>query len=112
MTVRDHLTSKKRRTSMASYLGMLGFVVGAILGAGNRVLFVLGLLSFAVAFLSVGYLVIGIRCPVCRNRLGQLLASVGGPFSISASLRCCPYCAVDFDSEMPREPANAAAPGR
>jgi len=90
VTLRDHLTLKKRRTSIATYLGLVAFVVGAIVGGSSRLLLTFGLVGFAISFLSVGYMVIGIRCPVCRNRLGQLLASVGGPFSVSPNIALLP----------------------
>jgi hypothetical protein len=94
-----------RRAAIATVLGIMGFAVAAILGAPNWIVVIIGLLGLAVAASTSS--LVGLRCPRCRNRIGQLLVSVGGPFFVSPSLRCCLFCAVEFDSELSiSEPSN------
>jgi len=43
---------------------------------------------------------VGIRCPSCQNRIGQLITPIGGsPFSVSRKLRFCPFCGVSGETE-------------
>jgi hypothetical protein len=101
VTVREYLALRKRRSSIVTFSGFAAFVAGTIVGAPNRMFVAVGIVGFAVSFCSIGYSLILIRCPVCRRNLGQLLASVGGPFSVSPALRCCPFCTTELDSPMP-----------
>jgi hypothetical protein len=105
VTIREHLTRQKRRCSGATYLAFIVFAAGAIAGAPRQEFVAVGLLGFALAFVSIVYLIMGIRCPRCRERIGQLRAYVGGPFSVPRKLRFCPICGVDLDSPIPNEAA-------
>jgi len=56
-----------------------------------------GVVAFVAGAL---YLLFLVRCPHCRGRIGQVIGSWGGPFSISPKVRFCPLCGVALDTEI------------
>jgi hypothetical protein len=42
-----------------------------------------------------------IRCPRCRHFIGQLgFMGRARPLSLAKAVRYCPFCALDFDTEL------------
>jgi hypothetical protein len=99
MTLRQMIARQKRRLSIVTYGGFAVFAAGLALGAGTQTLFAVTLPGFAIFMAGVASQLLFIRCPSCRERIGRTL-SYGSPFSLSPSIRYCPSCGVDLDSEL------------
>ena len=100
-TIRAYLQRQKRRRYAVSLAGFALFALGAILSQLNQILFV-------VAFAGMAMIVAGmlltwaIRCPRCGQCLGQMLVSApwSWAWTVSASMKFCPFCGVELDSEL------------
>jgi hypothetical protein len=77
------------------------FAAGGFIVSENKSLFFIPLLAFAGFAGAILFLQFGIRCPQCRNPIGQLtMLSKGGYFRISKNVGFCPYCGISLDAEM------------
>jgi len=101
VTIRERLSGAKRKCSILAYSGIVVFALGSFLRNVHPLFVAAGLAAFGIAMMSILYLLFGIRCPRCQNRVGQLITQVGGsPFSVSRKLRFCPFCGVDLDAQI------------
>lgn len=70
MTIRDQISQKKRRFDIFSFIGLAIFAL-SFLDQGKHVwITIISLIGFAVAFISIVWSILGIRCPKCRGHLG------------------------------------------
>lgn len=64
-----------------------------------------------VCVAGVLYMLFGIRCPQCRGRLWYAVAHAPNSiFRLSETIRFCPFCGVDLDSELPEEQGPTGRP--
>ena len=97
MTVRESLTQKKRPPMIIFFAGLIVFGLGLSLTEFGGRITIVALAGFVMAFGALVYLLMGLSCPKCKGRLGQLIMSCGWSFRISSKLKFCPYCGVQFD---------------
>lgn len=94
MTIRNSLAKKFKLVNLLVLFGFIAFVLSLFFPS----LFVcvpIGLLVFGFV-----YLLLGIRCPRCQNRVGQNLGNLKSFSKTGKKLKFCPYCAIDLDSEI------------
>jgi len=96
-----HAISRQKRTGVASaYLGLAWVMVVLVLSNADPpwvFLAIPGVVTFVAGALYLFFLV---RCPHCRGRIGQVVGSSGGPFSISPKVQFCPLCGVALGIEI------------
>jgi len=102
MTVRDHLRSKIKKAYIVGFTGWL-LLAGSIVLAPKASPVTVAIPGLTLFFGAVIYTLLAVRCPRCRNRLGQTLtAGSGVPFSRS-KVRFCPFCGLELDSQDVQE---------
>jgi hypothetical protein len=100
MTIRSQLSSKKRRAMIIAYSGLAFFILGMIISDKTGGLPVVPFVGFVVFFVSLMYLMWGVRCPNCKGNLGYLAMYCGTPFSVSNKIKYCWFCGIDIDTEL------------
>lgn len=100
MTIRTILSNKKRNTLMLNYSGMAFFIIGMIFSDKSGALPMIPFIGFGVAFVSMVYAFLRIRCPNCKGNFGYLAMYAGNPFSLSKKIKYCPFCGIDIDTEL------------
>ena len=100
MTIRDQIAQEKRRFAICSLPGYAIFALSFLDQGKHMWVTIISLIGFAVAFISIAWSILGIRCPKCRGRFGQLINATGGFFSVLPKLKCCPYCGTDFATRV------------
>ena len=119
MTIYDSLKKKVRKTRLLSFVGFVLFG-GNILyqtthgtktlqfDAISGYIVMIGILGFGLFLSGIVLLHFGVKCPQCHGSIGQLFNQRSGGFSKSKTLHYCPYCGLDFESDMegihPKEP--------
>ncbi len=101
MNIRDHLN----RRLVPAFVAMLGcfglFALGGAVAPRESSLGFLvlpGFVGFGACILFIYY---GVRCPSCRNPLGQLTyLPKGGYFRLSRKVCFCPFCGISLDCEV------------
>jgi len=68
-----------------------------------------GLIPFAAVVVSTAYLMFGIRCPRCRDRITPVVVHGTNPFRVSPRLRFCPFCGVNLDAESEADSAASSS---
>ena len=131
-TTRERLNRIRREATLLAALGVCVYIVGGYLYVRNLLAFGYAPIKFgyslperiiprlrpealpmaAAGIITVACAAIAInfsgRCQHCRALLGRAFRCSGGPWSIGAKLRYCPYCAVSLDIARDTEPtANA-----
>jgi hypothetical protein len=106
MTIRDSLNHRLRWFGGLMY-GVFAIALGVAL-AGDAcgiasapfAAFGVGLALFMVTWLVARW---SIKCPCCGHELLTVVATTGGHFrcSIARSIRFCPYCGVEIDTDFP-----------
>ena len=102
MKIRNELV-KKKRYAFAGIIGAFAMVVfsgNIIREFKSEYSMFLGMGIFAAAIL---YSHFGIKCPKCRQSMGQILMQIGTPFTIPDKFKYCPYCGVNIDSEIEKK---------
>jgi hypothetical protein len=101
MTVRESILRQKRKAGVVALAGFLLFVLGMVIRLGGPPLLALALPGFALCAGSIVYLLVFVRCPICRGAIGPAVSYGGRPFSIGSSFQYCPFCGIAFNSEVP-----------
>ena len=108
MTIRDHLNRKMRPFFIVMGVCFVLFALSGPLAASMRVLPLLPFIPFLGFAGCILYLYFRIRCPNCNNPISQLpMMAGGGFFRFSRKLKCCPFCGIDFDTELKDLPGTA-----
>ena len=101
MNIRDHLN----RRLVPAFLAMLGcfamFALGGVIASRKSSLGLVALLGFVGFGACIFFIYYGVRCPSCRNPLGQLTyLPRGGYFRLSQNVCFCPFCGISLDCEV------------
>ena len=99
MTIRDFLSSKKRKVMIAFILGFILFGGAGMLRDRYHIpiFSIISALGFVLSFGSLLYLKFALRCPQCRKSLASV-SSGGGLLSFPKQAQYCPFCGLDLDS--------------
>ena len=112
MTIRDKIEAARHKVGMAMSIGCFACALSPVLAVLIHKVF--GLIFAAGLILAIGAWVYGgrIRCPQCRGRIGRAMKEYPiGLFSRTwKTVRFCPYCGVDLDSELPPEQGTSGPP--
>jgi hypothetical protein len=100
MTIRSHISRKKRKIFIVTYSGLLFFILGIILSTTLGIMPLVPFIGFAVFFVSIACAFWGIRCPHCKGNFGYIAMYHGSPFSVSKKVKYCPFCGIDIDTEL------------
>jgi hypothetical protein len=111
MTIRDYLNKKKAKASLISFFGIGIFILNIVyqivanpdsirLNSINGYILIIGLMGFFIGGAGVLLGLYGIKCPNCKGTLGYILSNSGSFLTKSKKIRFCPYCSVDFDSNL------------
>ena len=100
MTIRQELSKKKRKIMLVGYSGFAFTVIGVILSDKSNGLPLLPLIGVPVFAICILLVTQTLRCPSCSGNLGRATMAYGSPFSISKSIRYCPFCNADLDKEI------------
>ena len=101
MTIRSRLAAQRRKPLLACLIGFLLCVPAAMEDTRAGWLWYLSIAGFLVRGGGILYLLLGIRCPRCRNRLGYAISyPCGRWYGISEKIRFCCFCGVELDSEL------------
>ena len=104
MTIRQKLDASLRRMVTAMYSGFALFAAGGLLSSLQPCLVAVALVGFALFGSSIAYVNYGLRCPRCGNPIGCLpYLPKGGYYRFAEALKFCPFCGVNFDSELPAD---------
>jgi len=99
MTLREAIVRRKRRGSIAAFLGVAWFAIWMVLSRAEAPWLFVAFLGVAVVYAGMLYTFL-LRCPRCRGRIGYTVSYWSGPFSISRKVRFCPFCGIALDSEL------------
>lgn len=106
MTARERLNRRHRPLVIGLYGGFAVVFVSALVGhfmepsAGADYLLVPMATGIAAAIVSMLVIQFGVRCPVCRLKLGPLLFATGHVWGFGKSFNFCPKCGTPFDQEV------------
>ena len=84
---------------LVGYSGFAFTVIGVILSDKSNGLPLLPLIGVPVFAICILLVTQTLRCPSCSGNLGRATMAYGSPFSISKSIRYCPFCNADLDKE-------------
>lgn len=103
MKIREKLNQTRKKMYFLGLISWVLFVAGIVLMASqkNNYFPILILIPFALFMFICFYSIFGIICPKCKGVLGYVL--VWPParwFNISEKIKFCPFCGIDFDSEI------------
>ena len=99
MINRQELNKRKRKIMLIGYSGFAFTIIGVMLSDktnGLPLFPLIGAVVFAICILLVMY---KLKCPCCEGNLGQATMNYSSPFSIDKTIRYCPFCSVDLDTE-------------
>jgi len=104
MNIRDHLN----RRIIPVFAGMLAcfvlFGAGGAIASGNPSLILVPFIGFVGFGAGVLFLYYGVRCPQCRNLIGQMMfLPKGGYFRLSRNIHFCPFCGISLDYEISKD---------
>lgn len=99
MTIRDLVNKKKRNAAIVYFVAFPVFIISILVGINYnyKPIILFAVAAFIIMFVSLFYLLYGIRCPRCRNFLGPITSYFGWPFSISKKINYCPFCGIKMD---------------
>ncbi|HJT45483.1 MAG TPA: hypothetical protein VJ721_04350 [Chthoniobacterales bacterium] len=106
MTARDQLNRRQRRLAIALYSGFALAIVSSALGwflqssPKSDLLLVPLVIGIAMAMVCMCMIQFGIRCAVCRLRLGHVLLATGHIWGFGNNFNFCPKCGTSFDQEV------------
>lgn len=100
MTLREHLSRRKRRVNFVFFLGFAVFGLSLVVGHGPVLTIAVALVGFAISMGAVLFMLFGVRCPKCQEPIGYQVSYPGGPFSVSHRIKFCAYCGVALDSDV------------
>jgi hypothetical protein len=101
MNIRDHLNRRITPVHVVMLGCFILFGASGFIVTEDKTLFFLPILAFVGFGGAILYLFYGIRCPQCRNSLGQMTyLPKGGYFRLSKDLGYCPFCGISLDTEM------------
>ncbi|MFH1458993.1 MAG: hypothetical protein ABIG64_01285 [Candidatus Omnitrophota bacterium] len=101
MKIREKLNKIKNRLYLMGFLAWLAFPATIILSTINKNFSIYILIPFCIFGFCCMALIFGIRCPKCRGVLGYVICWPPGKwFKISEKIKYCPFCGLDFDSEI------------
>ena len=104
MTIRQLINKTRTQLYAGAFLSWLGFVALLINEWLNKAVPPLfsALIFFALFMLFNIALIFGIKCPRCKNVLGDKLNWPPGKFfGFSSRIKYCPFCGVELDVEFP-----------
>ena len=96
MNIRKELNNKKRIVWISAFVGMGLILVSSILIPSDPkyIIFV----GIAIFIFAIYYSHFGIKCPICKGNMGQVVMYSGSPFTSSKKITYCPYCGVNIDT--------------
>ncbi len=101
MTVREHLNRKIAPARMITLVCLILWFVFNPLARTSPYMILLLLVPLVGVAGGAIYLYGGIRCPVCYNRVGNVINMYRGGFlRLSKNIGFCPFCGIDMDSEI------------
>lgn len=108
MTHREYFNGRKKAFFMWFAACWIVAIVCTVLSVSVHDLFFLATLAvFPVTFLMFYITVLfRVKCPNCGGQWGWIAIYSGSPVAIRRGLRCCPYCGVDLDEEIPSARAS------
>ncbi len=98
MTIRLILNKKKRIAYTVFFLGFALGIFGSIIESDKSTFFTI--VGFSIAILDFSILLFRMKCPNCKNNIGHVVMSYGGPFALSKKVKFCLFCGVDIDKEL------------
>ena len=104
MTIRQYLNRSRTQLYAGAFLSWLGLVALLLNIWVNKAdpPLVSVAIFFALFMMFNIALVFGIKCPRCKNVLGDKLNWPPGKFfSFSSVIKYCPFCGAEFDVEIP-----------
>ena len=107
MTAREQLNGRLRPLVIGLYGGFalafgsagIGFLIQG--SPISDYLLVPVIIGIAITMVSMFVLQFGVRCPLCRLRLGPLLIATGHVWTFGKNFNYCPKCGTAFDQEVP-----------
>ena len=101
MKIRDYLNRRITPVFIGMFCCFALFGASAALAAAHPAFIVLPILAMFGFAGGIFFLMYGVRCPQCRNQLGQLtFLPKGGYFRMSRAVCFCPFCGVNLDREV------------
>ena len=96
MDIRKEL-DKKKRIVWLSVLGGMGLILGSsiLIPSDSKYMIFIGM---AIFIFAIFYSHFGIKCPICKGNVGQIVMYLGSPFISSKKMKYCPYCGVNIDT--------------
>ena len=106
MRVREQLNRRLQPLMIGVYGGFAMVLASAVVGSlikgssfSDYLLIPMGL-GIAATVASMFVIQFGVRCPVCRFRLGHLLFGTGHVWRFGKHFNFCPKCGTPFDQEV------------
>lgn len=103
MKIREKLNQTRKKMFLLSFTFWVLIIAGLVYSTiqKNDLFPILILIPFILFIFTCSYSLFGIRCPKCKGVLGYALAwPLGKRLNISEKIKFCPFCGVDFDSEI------------
>ncbi len=102
LKIREMINDQKRKAVITAASGMALFSASLLISTVYKGMFSVAAIGFIIAIGGILFLQFGLSCPHCRGRIGDIVNSSLGPFTLSPKIRYCPFCGVALDSEMKR----------
>lgn len=101
MKIREKLNQTRKRLFLLAVLSWVLVIVALIFSdmQNNDSFPPLILIPFGLFMFICFYSIFGIRCPKCKGMLGYTICWPPG-LNISKKIKFCPFCRVEFDSEI------------
>ena len=101
MNMRSRLNASRKKIAIVSFSTWLLFAITLIISTHNDTFRGWVFVFFFLFMVAVIYALFMIRCAKCKGNLGYAIAWPPGKlFSISDKIKYCPFCGVNFDSEI------------
>jgi hypothetical protein len=106
MTAREKLNRRQRSLATGLFGGFALVFSSAAIGSliqrspVSDYLLVPAVIGIAIVVFSMFVIQFGIRCPICKLRLGHLLLATGHIWGFGKNFNFCPKCGTSLDKEV------------